>query len=373
MTKAIDIFARGARDGVYPGGQLAISREGRRLVTVSVGTLGPGLGPTGDDVHYDLASLTKPLSTAVLIGRAVERGLCAFSDPIARFVPGVDPRVTIANVLDHSSGFVAHRRFDQTLPASLKPGTWDAWRHVVSSAAAEPLERAPGTEAVYSDIGFILLGAALEVIHGMPLSTAHVLLGTQLSFRDRRGPPALPPFPLRGGIAPTEGNKMGIVLDENAEVMGGAAGHAGLFGTADGVLKVVEKLVFAYHGLEGTVVSPETIRRMWQGSDVEGSTRTLGWDRPSKQGSSTGGRWPSYSVGHLGFTGTSIWIEPKRALVAVLVTNRVCPSRANNLIRRLRPALHEAIWEDHADPKAKAPLPRDDTVKLGAAVRKSGP
>jgi CubicO group peptidase (beta-lactamase class C family) len=101
------------------------------------------------------------------------------------------------------------------------------------------------------------------------------------------------------------------------------------------------------------VLQPETVRRIWQPSRVKGSTRTLGWDRPSKQGSSTGGRWPKSSVGHLGFTGTSLWIEPDRALIAVLVTNRVCPSRANNMIRRLRPALHDAIW----DQWGKGPTP----------------
>lgn len=353
MTSPIDIFARGARDGVYPGGQLCISREGQRLVTVSVGTLGPGLGPTSDDVAYDLASLTKPLSTAALVGRAIQKGLLELNQPLARAIEGVDPRVTIERVLDHSAGFPAHRRFDESFPTSLKAGTWDAWRWVIREAAKTPLERSPGEEPVYSDIGFILLGAALEIAYGMPLSTAHMLMGTSLVFRDRRGPPALPPFPARHGIAPTEAGKVGVVHDENAEVMGGAAGHAGLFGTAEGVLKSAEQWLYAYHGLRGGILEPETVRRFWSPSTVRSSTRTLGWDRPSPQGSSTGGSWPHSSVGHLGFTGTSVWIEPERALVAVLVTNRVCPSRANNLIRRLRPMLHDAIWSEFAAAKPK--------------------
>lgn len=370
MTSPIDIFAAGARDGVYPGGQLVISREGVRQVTVSVGKLGPGLPDTDDHVAYDLASLTKPLSTAVLVARAVERGLLALDLPLARLVPGVDPRVTVAHVLEHSAGFPAHKRFDATLPGSLPPGSWDAWRYVIREAAATPLERTPGEEAVYSDLGFILLGAALEVAYGMPLSTAHVLTGTGLTFRDRRGPPALPPFPLVRGVAPTEGGKVGVVHDENAEVMGGAAGHAGLFGTAAAVVTVAEQWLYAYHGGRDGLVSPELARRFWQPSQVVGSTRTLGWDRPSAEGASTGGQWPAHSVGHLGFTGTSVWIEPERGLIAVLVTNRVCPSRANNLIRRLRPLLHDAIWREYAAPKTRATTktaaPRSDTVVTGS-------
>ncbi len=363
MTSAIDIFARGARDGVYPGGQLAISREGRRLVTVSVGALGPGLGPTDDQVSYDLASLTKPLSTATLVGRAMQRGLMELNHPLARAIEGVDPRVTIERVLDHAAGFPAHKRFDETLPSGLAPGSWDAWRHVIREAAGTPLERSPGEEAVYSDIGFILLGAALEIAYGMPLSTAHMLMGTPLVFRDRRGPPALQPFPARHGIAPTEAGKTGVVHDENAEVMGGAAGHAGLFGTAEGVLKVAEQWLYAYHGLKGGLLEPEIVRRFWLPSGVRKSTRTLGWDRPSREGSSTGGQWPVTSVGHLGFTGTSVWVEPERGLVAALVTNRVCPSRANNLIRRLRPALHDAIWTEFSTAKPRAtPKPRRDAT-----------
>jgi CubicO group peptidase (beta-lactamase class C family) len=345
MKSPIDIFAEGARDGVYPGGQLAASRESKRLVTASVGVMGPELEPTNDNVIYDLASLTKPLATAVLMGHALEEGKCSLEDPLRKFVPGVDPDVQLIHILEHSSGYPAHRRFDLTMPNTIRSGSWDAWRHIIFKAASVPRESEPGKSAVYSDIGFILLGAALEMMYSKALSVAHASLSTPLFYLDRRGPPALPCVRPIWPIAPTEGCILGEVHDENARAMGGAAGHAGLWGNAISILKLCEQLVLAYHGWRGGVLKPETVRRLWQPSDVAGSTRTPGWDRPSPEGASTGGRWPLSSVGHLGFTGTSVWIEPERALVVVLVTNRVCPTRANNMIRRLRPRLYDAAWE----------------------------
>lgn len=353
MTHPIDIFAAGARDGIYPGGQLAASRECHRLVTAAVGTLGPGLEPTNNQVIYDLASLTKPLAATVLFGRALEEGRCRLEDPVGKYVPGVHPSITLLHLLEHSSGYPAHARFDQYMPSSIPKGTWDAWRHIVFEAVKLGREAPAGHRAVYSDVGFILLGAALEVMYSKPLSLAHALLGTALFFRDRRGPPALPPLWPRAPIAPTENCRPGEVHDENCRAMGGVAGHAGLFGNAEGVLRLAEQLVLAYHGFKGGILKPETIRRLWQPSLVSGSTRTPGWDRPARVGSSTGGRWPPQSVGHLGFTGTSLWIEPDRALIVVLVTNRVCPTRANNTIRRLRPALYDAAWEEWGKKKPR--------------------
>jgi serine-type D-Ala-D-Ala carboxypeptidase len=361
----VDIFAAGARDGVYPGGQLAVSRQCQRLVTASVGKLAPGAEPTSNDAIYDLASLTKPLATTVLFGRALEEGRCKLDDPVNKFVPGVHGSITLEHLLDHSSGYPAHARFDQYMPSRIPKGSWDAWRHIVFEAVKLGREAPAGQRALYSDVGFILLGAALEVMYSQPLSTAHALLSTPLFYRDKRGPPALPAIWPRAPLAPTENCNLGEVHDENCRAMGGAAGHAGLWGNAEGVLKLAEQLVLAYHGFKGGVLKPETIKRIWKPSAVAGSTRTLGWDRPSPEGSSTGGRWPPSSVGHLGFTGTSIWIEPERALIVVLISNRVCPTRANNTIRRLRPALYDAAWELWAQDTKKIPIKKRGGGKGG--------
>ncbi len=359
MSDPVAVLKAGVELGAFPGGQLAASREGERLASACAGHLGPGLAKTSRDAIYDLASLTKALATTVLIGRALERSRCNLLDPISRFVPGADPQVQLEHLLEHSSGYPAHVRFDQRLSHRVVPGSWDAWRAVVLDAARTPREAPPGRRAVYSDVGFILLGAALEVILGRPLSVSFAELGTGLFFRDLRGPPVPPVRPPRAPIAPTEGKLTGVVHDENCRAMGGAAGHAGLWGTAEQVLAVAESLVRAYHGARKELLAPETVRRIWTPSLVGGSTRTLGWDRPSPTGSSTGGRWPAHSVGHLGFTGTSVWIEPERALIVVLVTNRVCPTRHNEGIRRVRTALHDAAWKAWAQPRvaAKAQTP----------------
>jgi CubicO group peptidase (beta-lactamase class C family) len=345
------------------------------MVTASVGKLGPGLESTNNEVIYDLASLTKPLATTVLFGRALEDGKCRLDDPVGKYVPGVSPAITMQHLLEHSSGYPAHARFDQYMPSAIPKGSWEAWRHIVYEAVKLGREAPPGYRAVYSDVGFILLGAALEVMYEQPLSLAFALLGTQLFYRDFRGLPALPPIWPSAPIAPTENCAVGEVHDENARAMGGAAGHSGTFSNAEGVLTLAEQLVLAYHGFKGGVLRPETIRRIWQPSLVPGSTRTMGWDRPSPEGSSTGGRWPPTSVGHLGFTGTSLWIEPERAMIVVLVTNRVCPTRANNTIRRLRPALYDAAWEVWGKEKKKPSLefggqkPAAEKEKRSAAQR----
>ena len=345
MSSPVDVFVSGAREGVYPGGQLAASKAGRRLASLAAGRLRRDGPETHRNVVYDLASLTKPLATSILIGRGLEAGRCELDDPLARFVPGVRTDITLRRALEHSTGFPAHRRFDADLTPGVATATWAAYRAIIQAAAATVPEAPVDTRAVYSDIGFILLGAALETMHDKPLSTLFDELKTPLCFRDQRGPPASMPRDPGVPIAPTEACAPGEVHDENCRAMGGVAGHAGLWGTAEGVLAVAESLLAAYAGARDQLLAPETVRLLWQPSTVPGSSRTLGWDRPSGgDKSSTGGRWPLHSVGHLGFTGTSLWIEPQRALAVVLITNRVCPTRANEAIRQLRPRLHDAAW-----------------------------
>ncbi len=344
MSDPVQVFVQGVHDGVYPGGQLAASREGQSLVSTAAGHLSAGGPATDVSVVYDLASLTKPLATSVLVGRAIEEQRCTLADPIARYVPGVPEGIRLAHALEHTTGYPAHLRFDEMLPKSVPPASWQAYHHMVAAVAATPVEAPAGIQAVYSDLGFILLGAALEAMYERPLSTLFAALNTSLFYRDQRGPPASPPAALDVPIAPTENCEVGEVHDENCRAMGGVAGHAGLWGTAEGVLAMAQSLVGAYHGAEGELLQPDTVRTLWQPSALLESTRTLGWDRPSGERSSTGGRWPDHSVGHLGFTGTSLWIEPDRALIVVLVTNRVNPTRANEAIKALRPALHDAAW-----------------------------
>ncbi|HEX4461712.1 MAG TPA: serine hydrolase domain-containing protein [Polyangia bacterium] len=281
------------------------------------------VGDCTSDTLFDIASLTKPLATATLTMHAIDaRQLSLATRP--------RPEMTIAQLLAHASG----------LPA------WKPLGHsraeVLRTIADEPLESAPGTRSVYSDLGFILLGATVE---------SALAVGLDRAFAERVATPLgigttyLPRDP--AACAPTEGDLRGVVHDENARALGGVAGHAGLFSTARDVSRIAHSLVAAWHGARSATVPrvlPQArVRELWTPSGVPGSTWCLGWDRPAPTNSSAGTRWPRDGVGHLGFTGCSLWIDPPRARWVVLLSNRVHPTRANEQIRQLRPALHDAV------------------------------
>jgi CubicO group peptidase (beta-lactamase class C family) len=242
------------------------------------------------------------------------------------------PDLTVADLLAHASGLPAWRPLYQA-------GDAQAMRAAV---LAEPLEAAPGTRSVYSDLGFMLLGWHLEARLGAPLDQLFARriaapLGLELGFRPADA----------AACAPTEGTLRGVVHDDNARVLGGVAGHAGLFGTAADVSRVAHALVAAWHGARSTALPrlwpAARVQQMWRPSGVPGSTWCLGWDRPAATGSSAGARWPRDGVGHLGFTGCSLWIDPPRARWVVLLSNRVHPTRANERIKAFRPVLHDAV------------------------------
>ncbi len=313
---------RDAVGRVFPAAQLIAVDRFSVVLDAAVGDCTP-------QTLFDIASLTKPLATATLTMMAVEEGRLALDERPR-------PDVTVAELLSHSSGLPAWKPLYQHV------GT-HAWLDIVNAVRAEPLEYAPGTRSLYSDLGFILLGHHLEERSGPQF--LDVLfeqkiarpLGIGATFHPRD----------RAACAPTEGELRGVVHDENARAMGGVAGHAGLFATARDVSRIAHALVAAWNGARSTTVPrilpTARVRQMWTPSQVPGSTWCLGWDRPSATGSSAGERWPKDGVGHLGFTGCSLWIDPPRARWVVLLSNRVHPTRANDAIKQLRPALHDAI------------------------------
>ena len=313
----VDARLRDATGRVFPAGQLIAVDHFSLVYERAVGQCEP-------ETLFDIASLTKPLSTATLAMMAVEEGALALDDRPRK-------ELTVEQLLTHSSG----------LPAWKLLGATRA--EVLRAVAAEPLESPPGSVARYSDLGFILLGATVENALGEPLDAAFARriarpLGIGTTFNPQE----------HARCAPTEGELRGIVHDENARAMGGVAGHAGLFSTARDVSRIVHALVAAWHGVRSTstprLLPPARVRQMWTPSTtVPGSTWCLGWDRPAATGSSAGERWPKDGVGHLGFTGCSIWIDPPRARWVILLSNRVHPTRANDAIKQFRPELHDAL------------------------------
>ncbi len=307
--RIVEQLLREAVGPVFPAAQLVVIDGGAPVLDGAV-------GDCTRETLFDLASLTKPLSTTTLVMKLIEKRRLSLSDELR-------PGVTVRLALCHASGLPAWRLLGDTAA------------EVIARVKSEPLERAPGSASVYSDLGFILLGDAVERAGGARLDE---LFAVEVagSFDIGYGP--RPP----DRCAPTEGGLRGVVHDENARAMAGVAGHAGLFSTASEVGRMASSLMASWHGRPGPVAR-ETIAAFWSPCGVPGSTWCFGWDRPSAVGSSAGTRWPRDGVGHLGFTGCSLWLDPPRERAVVLLSNRVNPTRANDAIKQFRPRLHDAI------------------------------
>lgn len=310
-AKVEEILA-GAVGDVFFAAQLVVLGQGAELFSTAV-------GQATEETIFDLASLTKPLSTTTLVMQLVARGELRLDEEPR-------PGLTVRDLLAHASGLPAWKRLG------------DSRAEILEAVRREPLEFPPGTRSVYSDLGFILLGAFVEEKTGEPLDAR---FAREVARPLGVGTRYLPPDPSR--CAPCEGLR-GVVHDENARAMGGVAGHAGLFSNAREVAAIARALLAVWRG-EAGIVAPAVVREFWKPSGVPGSTWCLGWDRPSAVGSSAGARWPKEGVGHLGFTGTSLWLDPPRGRAVVLLTNRVEPNRANQKIKLFRPLLHDAVLE----------------------------
>jgi CubicO group peptidase (beta-lactamase class C family) len=265
-------------------------------------------------------------------------------------------RVTVRQLLSHSSGLPAHRPFWRRAAAA------PSERRAISSLAArEPLEYEPGARAVYSDLGFIVLGWLLERISGERLDVQAqnqivAPLGlTSTTFMSLSEPEARARVLGERSIAATqlcaERHRVliGEVDDLNAMAMGGIAGHAGLFSTAEELSRIAAALCRAWRGDDaggGALVARDVVRAFWSPSGVPGSTWRLGWDGPAAANSQAGTRFARDGVGHLGFTGCSLWIDPPRETWIVLLSNRIHPAiPKDDRFKRFRPLLHDAIAE----------------------------
>lgn len=349
--------------GATPGAVLAVSSHGARYL-YGAGKLALD-DPARPDGHtiYDLASLTKVVATTTLAMFAVQEGRLDLDAPVPRYLPEFrgreKERVTIRHLLTHSSGLPADRPLWR-----LSPDPDSALRLV----NATPLDTLPGSRTVYSDLGAIVLGEVLERVYGSRLDR----LAARRIFRPLgMGSTGFRPAPgLRARIAATEYDSAwrkrmvrGEVHDEKAAWLGGVAGHAGLFGSAVDLLAFGEWLL-RNRAAEGGRLPPVLREFTRRQNLVPGSSRALGWDTPSP-GSSAGHRLDPASFGHTGFTGTSIWIDPTRDLVIVLLTNRVHPTRNNPNLGPLRVAVADRVVEllDAGTPPAtsrpgRSPAPR---------------
>jgi CubicO group peptidase (beta-lactamase class C family) len=351
FVRAFGILRQAIADQAFPGAALAVTRGGSLVASQGFGrfTYDDDASPIQPDTVFDLASLTKVVATTSVAMLLYERGQLPLDAPLARFLPdfvSLAPKhqqaareaVTIRMLLAHSSGLPAYEKLFEFAP------TRD---DLIRAALTARLVTTPGTRADYSDIGFILLGEVLARQAGLELDLfARQEIFTPLGMAHTR---FIPPPELKTAIPPTEDDQkfrkqiiQGEVNDENAYVMGGVAPHAGLFASA------TDLAIFAECMLRrgAPILKPETVKLFThREASPPGTSRTLGWDTPSPTESSSGRHFSPLSFGHLGFTGTSLWIDPARKLSVTLLTNRTWPDRASQAIRQVRPQVHDAIVE----------------------------
>ena len=342
LVRAVD---SAVADGAAPGVVVGVSVGGARYYH-STGRIGQDDPRRPDSTTiYDLASLTKVIALTTLAMQAVDEGCLALDAPVARYLPAFTgpgkALVTVRHLLTHSSGLPAHRPLWREAPDR---------DSALALVLATPLDTVPGARMVYSDLGAILLGRIIEGRYGTTLDRlARRRIFDPLRMRDTR---YRPPKSWRDRIAPTERDPWrgrivhGEVHDENAAFLGGVSGHAGLFGSTRNLLTFGEWLLSRYRGdttWASRLPRPATVRAFTRRQGlVPGSSRALGWDTPSDR-SSAGIRLSELSFGHTGFTGTSIWMDPTRDLVVVLLSNRVHPTRDNPRLGPLRSLVADLV------------------------------
>jgi CubicO group peptidase (beta-lactamase class C family) len=347
------------QQGAAPGAVLGVSRQGERFIYGN-GTLGlsdttrPGAGTI-----YDLASLTKVIGLTTGIMLAVSDELMDLDAPVQRYVAdfvgtGKD-QVTIRLLLAHASGLPGWRPFFKEAHSR---------QEIFALANSTPLDTTPGSVALYSDVGAIILTRALELVYRERLdSLLHRRLFSPLELLSLR---YLPPQAWHDRIAPTEldpwrGRMLrGEVHDENAAAMEGVSGHAGLFGSVEDVLTFAEWILEQAERVRGggseqhspsdsPTLRPSVVREFTRRQNlVPGSSRALGWDTPSPDGSAGKGLSPR-GFGHTGFTGTSLWIDPQHRVAIVLLSNRVHPTRNNPRWAPVRAAVADLVMTTLAE------------------------
>ncbi|MGA8502095.1 MAG: serine hydrolase domain-containing protein [Candidatus Sulfotelmatobacter sp.] len=379
FPRAFAILQEAINHQAFPALSIAVTHQGSLVALKAMGNFTyDEQGAVHPSTLFDLASLTKVVATTTTAMLLYERGLLDLEAPVSAIVPefttdaAKDPRrheVTLRMLLAHSSGLPAHEKF--FLKARNRA-------ELLQAAFTTPLTANPNTRAEYSDIGFIILGVALERLADesldrfsqreifAPLAMTHTTFNPPLEIRAKIPPTAderprsneepcgsdTPVRQLLEAQPPQSGSQaarstfrgkliQGEVQDENASILGGVAPHAGLFSTAEDLAKFAQTML----NQGSPILRPETIALFTRReSTPPGTSRALGWDTPSAS-SQSGKYFSPQSFGHLGYTGTSLWIDPTRHLSITLLTNRTWPDCSNQAIKQIRPNFHNAIIE----------------------------
>ena len=338
------IIVRAINDSAFPGAVVLVSQNGEVIYEKGFGhfTYDESSSQVSSTTIYDLASLTKVIATTTAAMICIDRDLFKIDDPVYKYIPEFSENskeiITIENLLLHNSGLPAWKKFyNKNLDAD----------SIIKNIYQTKPEYPAGTKTVYSDLGIIVLGKLIETVTEKKLDQfcneeIFIPLNMNSTYFN-------PPDSVKYKIPPTEIDKhwrkkliQGEVHDETSSLLGGVAGHAGLFSTAEDLSKLCRLLLDEGKFNGKLFIKPGTVELFTKRNSSQ-STRALGWDTKSATRSSAGNKFSKISFGHTGFTGTSIWIDPERKLFVVFLTNRVYPSRENKKIINVRPKLHNAV------------------------------
>jgi CubicO group peptidase (beta-lactamase class C family) len=346
------------KERTFPGGVLLLGTCDKVLFSYAAGRIDDiaGAPPVRLDTIFDLASLTKPLATALSIMLLVQDRRIAWDQPMGEVLglnnesPLVRSGVTLSHLLSHCSGLPAYYSYYYWLKkySPRNPKNW-----IRERILAEPLRSLPGERSIYSDVGFMLLEWGIENVSGQSLdSFVKQRIYDPLDL-ERTGffggrPHTFEPceFASAGMCRFRKLQLQGIVHDRNAWAVGGVSGQAGLFSTAMDLWRLLHELYAAYQGHKSGLFDKETVHQLWKRRETPpGATWALGFDTPRDQDSSAGKLFSSRSVGHLGFTGCSFWLDPCSGIMVILLTNRTALRPPNTNIRRFRPLIHDLAYE----------------------------
>ncbi len=364
LKKVEEKLKEAVSDGVFPGVSLLVARGEEILHHQSAGfaRLIPVKERLTHNHLFDLASLTKVIATTSAVMLLIKEGRISLGNRVSRYLKGLSrgdkKDMRIRHLLCHSSGLPSWRPYYQDFSKEkgvrrIEPGG-EGKRYVYQRVKGEGLAYKVAQSSLYSDLDFILLGEIIELISETSLSdfcreNIFLPLGLkQTTFIKATESPAKGRFKFAATEKCPWRKRVlcGEVHDENAYLMGGTAGHAGLFSTARDLFKFIRVLLRSFRGEEEFLPAP-IIREFFTRQDLPpGSTWALGWDTPSPQGSTSGRYLSPHSIGHCGFTGTSIWTDLEKELVIILLSNRIHPRRDNQRINGFRPMIHDLIFEE---------------------------
>ncbi|MCP4162378.1 MAG: beta-lactamase family protein [Deltaproteobacteria bacterium] len=331
---------------VFPGGTLHVIKSGRTLFKECFGVRDYiSLDKISLDTVYDLASLTKPCATTLAVMKLIDEKKIELDKPISMYIEGLEDKkgnILISQLLDHTSGLPAHREYFNDLLKIDLVKRKDKLRDFIID---EKMIAKPGKTILYSDLGFMLLEFIVEKVSGVSLEhiTSQIYKTMNIDSLFYTG---MTPDKNRYKFAKTEdcsyrGLLEGLVHDDNCYAVGGICGHAGLFGTIDGISALLKEIVFSYMNPGNTFFKRDLLNKFL---NKQGTfNKPLGFDSPDGESPSSGRFFSKNSIGHLGFTGTSFWIDLERDIIVILLTNRVHPTRENIKIRKFRPLIHDTV------------------------------